>query len=514
MDLDAEGAVLSAILLESKACTRVLKTLAPEYFYSDANRRVFEACVQLTADSVPVDIQTVASWLRARGWINQIEGGVAYLARLADQTPSIANVSAYAKTVYDQWRLRRFISTCQRVTAEGYCNVGDVEEFLSSANTAIRHVCATGQDTPGRNIKAVMADVFRDLLSDEPDDVEGVYTGILPLDQANGVLKPGSVTTVLAYSSHGKSAFCACLVNFVSMHGAGRAWCAECGAKPPCPWRREYITNTPGPPDPRCDVCGGELRGTRAGIIVFSGEMRDKDYAKRMVQIRSGKSVREFKANRLLPEDRAFVIEVMRDVEAHADALWIDDRTVDVIEVRRIVAQKKIEMAEQGIELVAVVFDYAQRAKYGKKYNGPRREELAEIGRHLKTTAIQENVAMILPAQLNEEARKKGLKPNAENVREAQDLVMDSDNSIVIYAPCRDVSVDKEFTTRRAYTLADVEPVQFRLGKARDGGRGYVPGAFLPWITTFTHWDTAKYGEYRLPEEKPEEPERGHRRRH
>jgi replicative DNA helicase len=127
----------------------------------------------------------------------------------------------------------------------------------------------------------------------------------------------------------------------------------------------------------------------------------------------------------------------------------------------------------------------------------------------LKGTAIQEGVAIILPAQLNEEARRKGLKPNAENVREAQDLVQDSDNTIIIYAPCRDTSVDRDLS--KLASLRIPEPVQFRVGKGRDGQRGFVPGAFLPWITTFDIWRTS-YGEYVLPEEKKEEREHRGRR--
>jgi replicative DNA helicase len=233
--------------------------------------------------------------------------------------------------------------------------------------------------------------------------------------------------------------------------------------------------------------------------------MRDKDYGKRMVQIRSKVSLRDFKRGNVTPDERNAVIYAIEDIRQQKDALWIDDKTVDVVKLRSIVAQKRVEMAENDIELVAVVFDYAQRAKYGKgNFKGNRQQELAEVGRHLKGTALQENVAIILPAQLNEEARRRGLKPNAENVREAQDLVMDSDNTIVIYAPHRDASVDKDLSVHAH--IRNPEPVQFRVGKGRDGQRGFVPGAFLPWITTFDTWRQS-YGEYVLPEEQKEEKE-------
>lgn len=506
-DLDSEAAVLAAVLLEKSAIKKVRQILPdPAACYSPANKRILEGCYALIDENKPVDIITVASWLRSREWIEHV-GGTSYLAQLVNETPSVAHVAAHARVVAEKWQLRKLIGACQRIAAEGYGDVGEHNEFLNGALTSVRYVCSNESDSTGRNIDVVMKDVYDDLMSDEPDDTEGMYTGILPLDRVNGPLRPGSVTTVLAYSSHGKSAFCAGVVNFAAQLGPGRAKCKACGNRPPCPWRREYITQKQENEDQRCEICGGEIRGIRGGVLVFSGEMRDKDYAKRMVQIRSRVSIKDFKQGRCDKDQYNNVLLAMQEIADQKKALWIDDKTVDVVKIRSIVAQKKIEMAEDNIELMGVVFDYAQRAKYGKgSFKGNRQQELAEIGRHLKGTALQENVAIILPAQLNEEARRRGLKPNAENVREAQDLVQDSDNTIIIYAPCRDASVDKDLSLHA--NIRNPEPVQFRVGKGRDGQRGFVPGAFLPWITTFDPW-LASYGEYILPEEQKEEKEHG-----
>jgi replicative DNA helicase len=510
-DLDSEAAVLAAILLEKDAIVKVRAILpSPRMMYSDANARILEAAYDLHDDREPVDIITVAAWLRNREWINQI-GGPAYLVQLVDATPFIAHVAAHAQVVAEKHKLRQLIGTCQRIAAEGYGDVGDVQEFLDGTRASIQHVCTSGSDEAGRDIDVIMKDVYNDLTSTEPDDTEGMYTGIHPLDRVNGPLRPGSVTTVLAYSSHGKSAFCAGIVNLTAQLGPGRAKCKSCGDRPPCPWRRAYITQVRASDDQYCEACGGDVVGIRAGVLVFSGEMRDKEYAKRMVQIRSRVNLKDFKNGiglRCSKEDYKLVLQSMEDIAAQKKALRIDDKTVDVIKIRSIVAQKKIEMAEDGIELIGVIFDYAQRAKYGSGiFRGNRQQELAAVGRHLKETAIQESVAIILPAQLNEEARRKGMKPNAENVREAQDLVQDSDNTIIIYAPCRDASVDKDLSLHAHLRVP--EPVQFRVGKGRDGQRGFVQGAFLPWITTFDPW-LSSYGEYVLPEEQKEE--RGERR--
>ena len=124
-DLDAEGAVLSATLLDSDAFDRVQEILKPEHFYADANRRIFEAILELKAESKPVDIVSVAAWLRDRNRLAQI-GGTPYLAQLSDATPAVAHVDAHARIIREKYRMRQLIATCQRTVAEGYSGCEDV----------------------------------------------------------------------------------------------------------------------------------------------------------------------------------------------------------------------------------------------------------------------------------------------------------------------------------------------------------------------------------------------------
>src|SRR5437773_1860033 len=84
---DAEAAVLSAVMLAQEAFDRVAEFLRPEHFYSGANQRVYEAVLDLQNESRPVDVVTVAGWLRDKGLLQQI-GGTPYLAQLTDATPT------------------------------------------------------------------------------------------------------------------------------------------------------------------------------------------------------------------------------------------------------------------------------------------------------------------------------------------------------------------------------------------------------------------------------------------
>src|SRR5687768_7860708 len=135
-DLDAEGAVLSAILLDPDAFDRVQEILQPQHFYADANRRVYEAVVELQSNGRPVDIVSVAGYLRDKGRLQQI-GGSPYLAQLSDATPAVAHVEAHAKVIREKWRVRQLTTTCQRFAAEGYADYGEVQGFIDQAEQAV-----------------------------------------------------------------------------------------------------------------------------------------------------------------------------------------------------------------------------------------------------------------------------------------------------------------------------------------------------------------------------------------
>src|SRR5262245_51506654 len=153
-DLDAEAAVLSAILLSREALDRVLEMLKPEHFYSDANGRIYEAAQALALAGTPIDIVSVASYLRDRERLAQI-GGPSYLAQLADATPAVAHVGAHAQVVYEKWRVRALIASCQRIAAEGYGDVGVVQEFIDGAEQDIYELARTAQTTSVQPINQV-----------------------------------------------------------------------------------------------------------------------------------------------------------------------------------------------------------------------------------------------------------------------------------------------------------------------------------------------------------------------
>ena len=206
-DLDAESAVLSACLLSSSALDKAFQILKPEHFYSEANARIFQAVQALAVDMTPIDIVSVAGWLRDREWLQKM-GGTSYLAQLADATPAVGHVEAHAKIVHEKWSLRQLIATCQRLAAEGYGDVGDVSEFKKNAAEEVFDIATKG-DTQSRTspLGPILKVAFEQITkaAESGSRILGIPTGYDRLDAKTAGLNEGDLIIVAARPGMGKA---------------------------------------------------------------------------------------------------------------------------------------------------------------------------------------------------------------------------------------------------------------------------------------------------------------------
>src|SRR5882757_1048195 len=207
-DLDAEAAVLSAILLDPDSFDRVQEILQPMHFYADANRRIYESVVELTGSGRPVDIVSVAGYLRDKGRLQQV-GGSPYLAQLSDATPAVAHVEAHAKTIVSKWEVRQIIFTAQRIVTEGYGDYGDASEWKQSVD---QQIFAATRSTDSQENIIIIGDATRDAIQVIQDRhnstgpmMTGVTTGLPTLDARLGGLEGGRVYVIAARPGQGKT---------------------------------------------------------------------------------------------------------------------------------------------------------------------------------------------------------------------------------------------------------------------------------------------------------------------
>ncbi|MDP9000493.1 MAG: AAA family ATPase, partial [Myxococcota bacterium] len=207
-DLGAEAAVLSAVMVDPLALDKVCEFLKAEHFYSEAHRRTFEACIELSGEGKPVDVVQVATWLRDRDRLAQV-GGVAYLTELLNAAPAVANVAAYGRTIHEKWRVRQLLLACQRVTALGYAGYGEAQQFIDSAEQAVYDIARTRESNSVRTLKEVMRETFEriDKANARGARITGIPTGFDRYDRITSGLHDGEVTIIAARPGMGKTSF-------------------------------------------------------------------------------------------------------------------------------------------------------------------------------------------------------------------------------------------------------------------------------------------------------------------
>jgi replicative DNA helicase len=468
-DLDAEAAVLSAILLSRDALDRVLEILKPEHFYSDANKRIYEAAQELALAGTPIDIVSVASWLRDRERLAQV-GGPSYLAQLSDATPAVGHVGAHAGTVYEKWRVRQLIATCQRVAAEGYGDVGVVQEFIDGAEQAIYELARTAQTSSVQPLAQVLKAAFEQITAaaERGDRITGVSTGYEKLDAKTAGLHEGDLMIVAARPGMGKTSFVLNLgVNVASPR----------------------TVSSPGPGE---NGHGVERHEPGHGVCVFSLEMPREQLATRMVCSEGRVDLGRLRQGFLQPDDWRRLTEAASYLSSLP--IWIDDTpAIGILELRAKVRRIQAEYnrpatatsAERKVGLV--VIDYLQLMK-GRDGVNSREQEISEISRGLKQLAKELRVPVIALSQLNravETRTTKDKRPQLSDLRESGAIEQDADTIIFIY---RDEYYNAETTNAKGIA-------ELIIAKQRNGPTGKVLTRFTASCTRFDNLAPGDYPE-------------------
>ena len=470
-DLDAEAAVLSAILLKRDALDQVAELLRPEHFYSEANGRIFEAALALALSGQPIDIVQIASWLRDREKLQQI-GGLAYLAQIVDATPAVAHVQAHAKTVREKWRLRRLIAECQRLSAEGYGDVGSVQEFIDGAEQSVYELARSVETSNVQPIAQVLRVAFDQIskAAERGDRITGISTGYDKLDEKTAGLHDGDLSIVAARPGMGKTSFVLNLaVNVASP--------------------RRIATPSPG----QQGYGGPERHEPGFGVAVFSLEMPREQLATRMVCSEGRVDVGKLRGGHLGPDDWRKLTEAASFLSALP--IWLDDTpAMGLLELRakcrRIQAEYNREASSEHPEqrVGLVVIDYLQLMT-GRQGVSSREQEISEISRGLKQLAKELRVPVIALSQLNrgvETRAGKDKRPQLSDLRESGAIEQDADMIMFIY---RDEYYNPETTEHRGIA-------ELIIAKQRNGPTGKVLTRFTSSCTRFDSLQPGDYPEF------------------
>ncbi len=466
-DLDAEAAVLSAVMLDTSAIDKILEFLKPEHFYSEAHRRIFEAAIELRTIGQPVDVVQIGTWLKNRDRIAQI-GGMSYLTELLNAAPAVSNVAAYGRTIHEKWRVRQLIATCQRVAAQGYLDYGEAQQYIDGAEQSVYEIARTPESSSVERLLDVMKKSFKALTEamQRGDRITGTATGFDRYDRITAGLHPGDLTIVAARPGMGKTSF---VLNVATNVASPKGRQLENAKSDEQRW------DEPG-----------------TGVAVFSLEMPREQIANRMLCSEARVDVGKLRQGHLSPQDWSKLTQAASYLGSLP--IWIDDTpSLSILELRAKVRRLQAEFdrpdpngATRPLRRIGlVIVDYLQLMR-GREGAQSREQEISEISRGLKGLAKELHIPVVALSQLNravETRSEKSKRPQLSDLRESGAIEQDADNIVFIY---RD-----EYYNREATTEPNV--AELIVAKQRNGPTGTVKTRF---DHAYTRFDNLADGEY------------------
>jgi replicative DNA helicase len=440
-NLEAEASVLGGILLENEAINRVLEILVPADFYRESHRKIFRAMMELTDRTEPADLITLSEILKARGELEAV-GGSAYLASLADQVPTAANIAHYARIIREKAILRQLITSATDIATRGFEEQGNVDEFLDAAEKVIFDIAEKKIKSAFVSVGDMIKDTLKavERLYERKELVTGVPTGFKDFDKLTAGLQPSELIIVAGRPSMGKTAFALNIATYASLNAG-------------------------------------------IGVAVFSLEMAREQLVLRMLCSEARVDNSKVRAGYL--GERDFPKLANAAGRLHEALIYIDDTpAISVLELR---AKTRRLIRDREKKLGLVIVDYLQLMR-GMGAASNREQEISEISRSLKALAKELRVPVIALSQLNRRVEDRGdRRPMMADLRESGAIEQDADVIAFIY---RD-----EVYNQKSQDKGIAEVI---VAKQRNGPIDTVRLAFLNEYTRFE--DLAARDEYAYEE--------------
>ncbi len=389
-NIDAERAVLGAMLINADAVGTVIETLPPRddgVFYVPAHQAIFDAIVELFRENKAVDSLTVSDKLADADALESV-GGLTYLGELTQAVPTSAGASYYAEIVRDASVLRRIILTCTELVSEAYTAQGEVTDLLDKTEEQIFSIAQDRIKSPIVGISDLIVPTVKKIeeIMETKSGITGLPTGFQRLDTYLSGLQPSDMIVLAARPSVGKTAFALNIAaNAAVKHGKG--------------------------------------------CLLFSLEMSKEQLAMRLFcmegRIDSGKLRSGFLAH-----------QEFAKLQRAADALngtpiFIDDTPgLTPLDLR---AKARRHAAKHPLDLI--VIDYLQLMSASGRQES-RQTEIAAISRTIKAVARELSIPVLALSQLSREAEKDDTgQPKLSHLRESGAIEQDADVVLMLSRP-------------------------------------------------------------------------------
>lgn len=432
--IDAEQAVLGGLMLENKAWDQIADKLVERHFYRRDHQLIFRAMVKLMAENKPLDVITVSEVLQQMEVHDEV-GGLAYLGELAKNTPSAANICAYAEIVFERAVLRELISVGTLITESAFDPQGRASlEILDEAEKKVFDIAEQGSRGSGpEGIRGIVSRAIDNIEKrfQDGNPVTGVATGFADFDRLTSGMQPGDLVIVAGRPSMGKTL----LGMNIAEHAAIRS---------------------------------------NKSVLVFSMEMPGESLAMRMLSSLGRIDQNKLRTGRLVEEDWTRLTSAVA-LLSNAK-LYIDETpALTPMELRA----RARRVARERDQLGLIVVDYLQLMRGGSNTEN-RTAEISEISRSLKTLAKELRVPIIALSQLNRSLEQRPNKrPVMSDLRESGAIEQDADLIVFIY---RDEVYNDD--------SPDKGTAEIIIGKQRNGPIGTVRLTFMGQYARFENFMT------------------------
>ena len=439
--IEAEQAVLGGLMLSPESINHLGDLLVDADFYLQAHRVIYKAIIELSGKQQPYDAITIGEWLQANNLSAQI-GGTEYLIDLVSQTPSAANIKAWAEIVREKSILRQLIEAGTDIVNNGFVPDGrEIKQLLAEAEQSVFKIAEQGARAKKSFVamKDAAKDAYEQIIKrfDNQGSLSGLPSGFSELDKMTSGLQNQDLIILAARPAMGKTTLALNIAEYAAMK-------------------------------------------TKKAVAVYSMEMSSAQLAQRLLSSIGRINANNLRSGELADEDWSRLtsaIKMLTDTK-----IFIDD--TPALSPHELAFRARRLKREHDLGLIVV--DYLQLMQVpGNKEN--RATEISEISRSLKALAKELDIPIIALSQLNRGLESRTDKrPIMSDLRESGGIEQDADIILFIY---RDEYYNKENSPDKG--LAEII-----VSKHRNGETGSFKLKFFGEYTKFENLAYEHHGSF------------------
>ncbi|HNZ07272.1 MAG: replicative DNA helicase [Candidatus Cloacimonetes bacterium] len=433
-DVNAEAAVLSAMLIDSDVVSKGIEMVKEEYLYKTAHKLIFRTIGELFNESVEIDVLTLIDRLQRNNLLEKV-GGTPYLSELVDYVVSSANFEYHLNIVVEKALLRHLILACNGIIESCYSSAKPVKTVVDEAEQAIFAIAELPTHQGFIKLDQISAEVLEtiDTIASTKIPVVGVPSGFSDLDRLTGGFRPGQFIIIAARPAMGKTS----LALNIATHAA-----VDLGKK----------------------------------VAIFTMEMAADEVVMRMFSSAAEVNMESMLKGYGMNEEKLIRIMQASDVLSTRHIYIDESGTNTPLDIRAKTRRLAAEVG--GLDLILI--DYLQLMTLPRDREN-RQQEISEISRALKILAKDMKIPVVALSQLNRMLEnREDKRPRLADLRESGAIEQDADLVMFIYR-------DEYYYQDKSEKPGIAEII---VGKNRHGSTGAVDLGFVKEFTMFRNVDT------------------------